>query len=92
MNRLASREGYLMIDDRASGGKLLEAATVTCAHCQLTWVKNPQRTRPRAYCAHCNSYVCDNPVCRSKCLPFMQQLEQEQTRIIHAEIRSKLYG
>jgi len=43
----------------AGEGKLLEASTLTCAHCKCAVVKNPLRTRERAYCPKCDHYICD---------------------------------
>jgi hypothetical protein len=40
-------------------GKVLEAATLTCAHCKMAFVKNPLRTRDREYCKKCDHYICD---------------------------------
>jgi hypothetical protein len=48
-----------MVDDRLSGGKLSESPTFTCSHCNAVVVMNPKRTRERAYCRGCNSYICD---------------------------------
>lgn len=48
-----------MIDNRASGGGLFEAATSTCSHCQQQVVRNPARERARAYCPKCDHYICD---------------------------------
>jgi hypothetical protein len=31
-------------------GQVFESATVTCAHCNVVVVLNPDRTRPRGYC------------------------------------------
>lgn len=76
---MAQREGYLMIDHRASPGipadmsiaigldptltgegKLLEAASLTCAHCKTVVMKNPLRVRERYSCPKCNfKYLCD---------------------------------
>lgn len=76
-NSKRSKEGYLMLDHRASyapvpdemlrasnlptaaGKGLFETATYTCSHCQYVVVMNPQRTRERAYCRTCDSYICD---------------------------------
>ena len=44
-------------------GAFYESATITCAHCQAIVILNPQRSRPRNYCAHCDHYVCDLPQC-----------------------------
>lgn len=81
MNSLARKEGYLLIDDSASGGSKLEAATITCAHCQVTFIRNLGRTRPRGYCAKCDAYTCDG--CSGLgCRPFWKYIEEEQTRLI----------
>ena len=41
-------------------GKRFEAATLTCAHCKVTVVKSPLRTRERNYCMKCSGkYICD---------------------------------
>src|SRR6185369_6445733 len=76
---MAQREGFLLIDHRASPGipadvatqigmdpklvgegRMLEAATLTCAHCKTVIVRNPYRTRERARCPKCShKYLCD---------------------------------
>ncbi len=41
-------------------GKVLEAATLTCAHCKGAVVKNLWRVRERASCMKCRGkYICD---------------------------------
>lgn len=41
-------------------GKLLEAATLTCAHCNGIAIKNPLRARERYCCMSCGGrYICD---------------------------------
>lgn len=42
-----------------AGRGLFEAPTVMCNHCQTTVVIEPKRTRERAYCRGCDSYICD---------------------------------
>lgn len=56
---LRSLEGYLLVDNRLSGGSVFESPTITCKHCQRIVVLNPNRTRSRGYCPSCNGYVCD---------------------------------
>ena len=51
-------------------GTTLESATITCSHCQVVVILNPNRTRPRGYCAKCDHYVCDSPLCNRECVPF----------------------
>lgn len=41
-------------------GCLLEMAIVTCAHCSALVIHNPERTRPREWCSHCDKYICDD--------------------------------
>ncbi len=41
-------------------GKLLEAASLTCAHCKTAVMKNPLRIRERENCPKCGfHYICD---------------------------------
>lgn len=40
-------------------GKMVEAATYTCSHCQKVVVIKPDRTRARGYCPKCDRQVCD---------------------------------
>jgi hypothetical protein len=67
---MRQREGYLIVDHRASpgfedeamarrmggrvGSKFIENATLTCCHCRAVVIKNPFRTRERASCPKCN--------------------------------------
>lgn len=54
---IARASGY---DPKHCGeGKIFEADTLTCSHCGGCWVKNPLRTRERAYCQKCDHYICD---------------------------------
>lgn len=62
--------GYLMNDNRASGGKLEEFRTETCSHCNAVVILNPERTRPREYCRRCDHYVCDKAGCIVNCIPM----------------------
>lgn len=42
-----------------AGRGVFEAATITCAHCCRVMVRNPLRTRDRAWCSKCDRYICD---------------------------------
>jgi hypothetical protein len=54
----AARLGY--DPSQVSEGKLFEAATLMCHHCQQVAIKNPLRTRERAFCLACGgAYICD---------------------------------
>jgi hypothetical protein len=52
--------GYLLVDNRLSGGPFLEASTYTCTHCGGVVVLNPERKRERAKCHSCRHQICDN--------------------------------
>ena len=78
IGRTKGGKGYLMIDNRPSGGKLVEMATQTCAHCNCIVVLNPERKRKRISCKKCNAYVCDNKVCESICSPIEKCVELAQ--------------
>lgn len=82
-------EGYLVIDDRVSGGKLVEAATMTCSHCQRQLIRNPERTRPRAWCGKCDRYICDQcdliqRVNGGDCVPFAAVIDKVLDRAAHS--------
>lgn len=51
--------GYLQVDNRAAGQRMVEADTYTCTHCQRVVVMNPDRKRPRYKCRGCNHLICD---------------------------------
>lgn len=40
-------------------GKLFEAATNSCSHCDRIVIKNPDRIRPRGHCTACDHFICD---------------------------------
>jgi hypothetical protein len=83
-----NREGWLLVDHRACPGLadapvFFEAATITCSHCQRQVIRNPERTRARAYCPKCDHYICDQ--CEAvrvasggECKPFNRIIEEVQ--------------
>lgn len=83
------REGYLLVDHRATGEGLYESATVTCSHCHAVVVLNPDRTREREYCAGCDRYICDGCGAEYKrtrtCTPFNRVLDLAQAAAIRRE-------
>jgi hypothetical protein len=46
-------------------GAVFEGATLTCSHCHVTFLKNPQRQRERRHCSKCDHYICDSVACNS---------------------------
>lgn len=93
MGSLQRHEGYLLIDNRASGDGLMESATVTCSHCHRIVVLNPDRTRPREYCSGCDHYICDGcAAIRSSqpaCLTLNAVLDRQQEAAFHDEQASR---
>ena len=69
--------GYLLNDNRASGGTLDEADTLACPHCQCVILKKKWRKKG-GYC-----FSCDKPVCHTcfvkmqkhGCTPFLRQVD-----------------
>jgi hypothetical protein len=65
-----------------AGTGLFEAPTYTCSHCQRVVVLNPNRLRPREYCAKCNHYICDGcaklKAVTGECRTFKQIIEETQ--------------
>jgi len=65
-------------------GKLFEASTMTCDHCGVIVIKNPERERERGHCSSCDRYICDpcavahtqDGFCRTKAKVADHTLEQ----------------
>lgn len=45
-------------------GRVFEAKTLTCSHCQTPVMLNPERERARGHCPKCDHYICD--LCTAK--------------------------
>jgi hypothetical protein len=72
-----------------SGRGLFEAPTYTCSHCEYIVVLNPARTRERAYCRGCDSYICDACGERKKhgasCKTYAQYVDEIMTAAVKQE-------
>ena len=81
----SSLEGYLMIDNRASHGGMLEMSTLTCSHCQNQVVLNPARQRARNYCPKCDRFICDECELHRSisgiCRPYTQVLDMAEDMV-----------
>lgn len=77
---MRKREGFLLVDNRNSGGELKEGMTFTCGHCDALVVKNPDRTRERHYCRGCDTIICDTCAAIKAqtltCRPIQQLIDQ----------------
>jgi len=74
--------GHLLIDDRASGGKLREYDTVSCKHCQavIKMDLNPKTKVSQPWCDLCFGHVCNTKACASRCTPFFKKVEEQLRR------------
>lgn len=77
--------GFLMVDDRVSGGRLLEVDTKTCAHCQTVIMMNPFRTKERNWCSKCDKYICDKAECRIACEPIKELIDKAREAAIKGQ-------
>lgn len=86
--------GYFRQNNRASGGRLVEADVVGCSHCQCTMLK-ADWSADGGFC-HC----CDAPVCgpcadamlTGGCIPFTKKLEQQIDRAYRARQNAMVMG
>ena len=73
-------------------GKVLEASTITCAHCQRGVVLNPMRAHVRDWCFYCDHYLCDNCGLIKKidgqCRNFVALLDRLQEKAFQQVLRS----
>lgn len=67
MKSKRSLEGYLMVDNRCSGGGMIEGAVLTCVHCHAQIQIDPLRSRALIRCFNCDAYVCENGKCNREC-------------------------
>lgn len=73
--------GYLMVDDRNSGGELREYDTVSCKHCQAI-IKIVKRQKSGYWCHSCGGFICEHcgKTSNGECLPFKKKLDEKLRR------------
>ena len=54
-------------------GELVNGQTVSCVHCQHTWIVRKGSGRLRGFCQNCMGYVC-GPACAA-CVHFERRVE-----------------
>lgn len=61
-------------------GELYESPLIVCGHCQYAVILNPNRTRDRGWCQHCDQYLCDGCTERLhvtlRCDNFQMQIDR----------------
>lgn len=77
VSRSSNGAGYLLNDNRNSGGKKQEDDIYSCAHCQALLLKS-QYVQDGGFCSRCMQPVC--PHCADRmltfgCENFLRQLE-----------------
>jgi len=71
-------KSYMIVDDRCSGGKIVEFDTVACRHCSAQ-IKIVRGQREGFWCNHCMGPVC--VTCAPKnCYPMARKLEEAKNR------------
>jgi hypothetical protein len=75
-------------------GKVLEAGTVTCAHCKGVVLKNPWRTRERYNCPKCSfKYLCDACAAAARQPDYNHTpFEKQADDVFEAAVRSMTLG
>lgn len=81
--------GVVALDNRASGGRLFEADTYTCTHCNRVVVLNPERKRDRYKCRGCSHHICDECAAErmagGECLTFTQRADRILEKLTRAQ-------
>lgn len=54
--------------------KAIRHGTLSCVHCQRTWVHTPGSGKVRGWCGRCNGPIC-SAECAEKCVPLEQMIE-----------------
>lgn len=56
-------------------GELQEGQTLSCVHCQFTWVLVKGSGRKRGFCTKCMGYTCGKRECETACVPAERRIE-----------------
>jgi hypothetical protein len=68
----------------AGEGRKFETATLWCSHCAGTWIKNPDRDRPRNYCKKCDRYLCDGCAAEAVKADYVHRSFQELADLVRS--------
>ena len=76
--------GYMVVDDRRSGGSVVECDTFQCPHCQRHVIRDLRgpagRTKQRPYCSKCGKLTCNQYPCNVRCDPTKQRIDRALSR------------
>ena len=92
MTPFTRNAGYLLNDDRNSGGKKTEADIQTCPHCQAVinmqeWSKAPVQN----FCLKCMKPACNNQECQ-ECIPFLKKIDEFADAVVKYQQYLKIAG
>jgi hypothetical protein len=86
---IAKHLGYLRVDNRVSGGQLVEADVLQCPHCQAVIA---ERGPTESFCDRCMAPVCSTEACAKSCTPFLRTIERQMARQYHREQFARVAG
>lgn len=68
-------------------GELEEGATLSCVHCQATWIIQKGSGKLRGFCQNCMGFICGANC--MECVPFEQKIENAEAGLpaCHRPIR-----
>lgn len=73
MAEVANRRASGVVQMMGLWGELVEGQTLSCCHCQHTWILRKGSGKLRGFCQRCMGYVC-GPGCM-ECIPIERRLE-----------------
>ena len=73
-------KSYMTVDDRCSGGKLVELDTVACKHCSAQMVSSRIKGTEGEWCSKCSGYVCFHCVNNSVHTNIFEALEKSRRK------------
>ena len=74
------KSGYLIITDPSEVRMVTDGETVSCVHCEFTWIVQPGSGNARGFCLRCNAPTCNKPDCRQRCAPWEKQMEEMEAK------------
>lgn len=94
MKSIYNGAGYLLNDNRCSGGKVEEADLIACRHCQKL-MKKAAWQEDGGFCGHCERPVCGgcaDKILTGGCTPFVAKLEQQVEIQIRRRQNARVMG
>lgn len=86
--------GYLLNDDRNSGGKKTEADIQTCWHCQVV-INMQEWKHDGAFCRGCMHPICGpcgDQMLIYGCVPFIKKIEAFTDAVVKLQQHLKILG